>query len=136
MASPFTGVDKRPTLGALFGNTNNPAIANILAGTRAANGRPALLGSSGLLASVGELAEIRGVSDTGEQSEENLRLIASQATTQSRTFRVFAVGESISQAPSGQITVHASRTVEALLAPVPGASPPVFKPVTWQTHSL
>lgn len=136
VVAPFAGINKKESLWALFGDNNHPSIPHILAGTRAANGRPALLGNSGLLASVGELAEIRGVSDSGEQSEANLRRIASQATTQSRTFRVFAVGESISQAPSGQITVHASRTVEALLAQIPGAFPPVFKPVSWQTHSL
>jgi hypothetical protein len=134
VVAPFAGIDKKESLWALFGDNNHPAIPNILAGTRATGGRT--FGSAGLLSSVGELAEIKGVSDGGEQSEANLRRIASQATTQSRTFRVFAVGESISQAPSGQITVHASRTVEALLAPVPGASPVVFKPVTWQMHSL
>jgi len=134
VVAPFAGIDKKESLWALFGDNNHPAIPNILAGTRATGGRT--FGGSGLLATVGELAEIKGVADRGEQSEENLRRIASQATTQSRTFRVFAVGESISQAPTGQITVQASRTVEALLAPVPGASPVVFKPVTWQMHSL
>jgi hypothetical protein len=132
--APFAGMEKKESLGALFGDANHPAIPNILAGTRATGGRT--FGGSGLLATVGELAEIKGVADSGEQSEENLRRIASQATTQGRTFRVFAVGESISQAPSGQITVHASRTVEALLAPAPDANPVVFKPVTWQLHSL
>lgn len=132
--APFAKLDKRESLAALFGESNHPAIPHVLAGTRATGGRT--YGSEGLLSSVGELAEIKGVSDSGERSEENLRRIASQATTQSRTFRVFAVGESISQVPSGEITVRASRTVEALLAPASGVGPQVFRPVTWQAHPL
>jgi hypothetical protein len=132
--APFEGLAREGVLAALFGDDQHPAIPNIRQGIRAATGRT--FGGPAFYSSVAELAEIKGMADAGEKSEANLRLIASQSTVHGQTFRVFAVGESVSQAPSGDITIGASRTVEALLGRDPVTEPPRFRPITWQNHSL
>jgi hypothetical protein len=132
--APFEGLAREGALAALFGDDQHPAIPNIRQGTRAARGR--VFGGSAFYSSVAELAEIKGMADTGEKGEANLRLIASQSTVQGQTFRVFAIGESVSQAPSGDITAGAAKTVEALMGLDPEIEPPRFRPITWQNHSL
>lgn len=131
---PFADTTKTETLGALFGDPEHPAIAHLLSATRASGAR--VFGGTDFLALPGELAEMRGVSDSGEKSEEVFRAVASQVTTSSRTFRIFSVGEAIIQPPSGDVSVTSSRTVETLVAPVAGASPMLFQSLSWQVHPL
>lgn len=131
---PFEGLSKGETLGALFGDRDHPAIQNLLTFSRASGGR--IFGGDDFLALPGEVAEIRGVSDTGEGSEEVFRKIITQMTTSSRTFTIYAVGESIVQSPSGNITISGSRTVEVMVAPVDEVFPLIFSPISWQAHPL
>lgn len=127
---PF-GLGKRQSLAALFGDPDHPAIENILTFTRAAGGR-AFGGSGEFYTSVGELAEIEGVSDSGESSEETLRKIASQAVVTGSTFRIFSIGQSLTQTPAGELVVTGSRSVETLVEPVAGTDPPTFRSLTWK----
>lgn len=131
---PFENLNKTETLAALFGDENHPAIENVLNLSRASGAR--IFGGADFLALPGELAEIREVSDSGEQSEEIFREVITQVTTSSRVFSIFAIGEAIVQSPSGQITISSSRTVEATVVPVEGSSPLLFKPASWQVHPL
>ncbi len=50
----------------------------------------------------GEIAEVKGLSDTGESTELRLQDIVDLATTQSNVFRVYSVGQSILQSKDGR----------------------------------
>jgi hypothetical protein len=131
---PFENLNKTETLGALFGDREHPAIPHVLQLTRATGGRT--FGGNDFLALPGELAEVRGISDDGERSEQVFRDVISQATTSSRVFTIYSIGEAITQTPAGAIIITSNRTIETMVAPVPESAPILFQSISWQGHPL
>lgn len=127
------GTNKMRALRALVGPGHDTIITNILNHTLASGGRD--FGSTEFYKSIGELAEIQGVSDSGEQSEEFLHKIASQSTVRSGVFRVYCTGQSLQQTPTGNLIINATKSVEALLDCADPANPR-FRSVTWQENPL
>jgi len=82
----------------------------------------------------GQIAEIEGVSDSGEASEEIFRKMIDLATTRGTVFSVYAVGQSLKQDPKGNLRVLGERRQVTLLEcpPLNGAT----KVRTISTHSL
>jgi hypothetical protein len=72
--------------------------------------------------SAGEIVEIKGIADGGEQSEELYRQISNLVTARGNVFSIFAIGQAIVQTPDGRLLVTAeqrTRTiVERFLNPV------------------
>lgn len=134
--APYSGREKSGVIAALLGDASHPALDNILERTRAANGRT-FSNDGSYYVSVGELSEIRGVSDAGEASESNLRQVASQATTTGATFRVFSIGQALTQS-GNNVMVSATRTTETLMEfqPETGADPVTFRTLSWEPHSF
>lgn len=63
----------------------------------------------------GQIAEIEGVSDSGEASEGIFRQVIDLATTRGTVFSVYAVGQSLKQDPNGNIRVLGERRQVTLL---------------------
>ena len=63
----------------------------------------------------GEIVEIEGIADGGEASEALVRELLPLITTRSNVFRVYAIGQAISQTSSGEITVRSERKTISLL---------------------
>lgn len=74
---------------------------NILSRTLAASGKP--YGKEDAFDSPGEIVEIAGIADGGEESEELVRSIAAQITARSNVFCIYVIGQSLSP-PDGKVT--------------------------------
>lgn len=77
-------------------------------------------GVSGRYFSGGELAEVRGIADAGEESERNLHGLVDLVNTRSNVFRVYSVGQAVTQLPDGRISVLAENYTVALLERIEG----------------
>lgn len=104
-------------------------VTNLLEHRLATNARTDL--STSFYQSPGQLAEIAGIADAGEASEQNIRQIYDLTTTRGSVFRVFAVGESIQQSVSGTLRVNSSKRVESVVAPS-GAKGEGYRSISWR----
>jgi hypothetical protein len=62
-------------------------------------------GYAGGYDSPGEVAEIKGVADGGEESEELVRSISNLLTTRSNVFSVYTIGQAVRQTASGKLVI-------------------------------
>lgn len=118
--NPFTNVARPDSLRSLLlGDTNIPGashemvLQNIRDLSRASRGKS--YASTNGLVSPGELAELAGVSDQGELSENQLMGLIDRAGVKGNVFRVFSVGQSIDQMASGKLVVQAEKFVLAIV---------------------
>lgn len=65
--------------------------------------------------SSGQIVEMLGVTEGGEESENKLRGAIDTLTSRSSTFRVFSIGQSIMQSSAGSITVMGEKRVETVV---------------------
>jgi hypothetical protein len=65
--------------------------------------------------SPGEVVEIKGIADEGEESEELVREIANLITARGNTFAVYSIGQSLQQSPNGRLTVTAEQRQHVLV---------------------
>jgi hypothetical protein len=65
--------------------------------------------------SPGEVTEIKGIADGGEESEELIREIANLITARGNTFAVYSIGQSLQQTPTGRIIVTAEQRQHVLV---------------------
>ncbi len=63
----------------------------------------------------GEICEIKGVADTGEQSEDLIREIASLVTARGGVFNIYTIGQSLKQTPAGKLLVTAEQRQQAVV---------------------
>lgn len=120
---PFTNASRSLAMTALFQDTTNDptftsnkmatAVSNIINRTYATGGQN-LGGTNGFL-SVGEMAEIKGVADEGETSEHRLLGVVDLATVQGNVFRVYSLGQALTQTPSGKLAPQAEKLIIAIV---------------------
>jgi len=65
--------------------------------------------------SPGEVVEIQGVADGGEESEELVRSISNLLTTRSNVFSVYSIGQAIKQTPAGKLLITAEQRQHSML---------------------
>lgn len=122
---PFN-IDRAAPLEALLLNarnsTTNPTaiLSASEAKTIAANIRNSTLagqrfGYADGFDSPGEIVEIKGIADKGEDSEELVRSISNLITTRSNVFGVYTVGQSIKQTPSGNLLITGEQRQHAIV---------------------
>lgn len=135
---PFTNILRETPLRAVFQDNPHwittqidPVLTNIIDRTLAVSGKS--YGGTNGLASVGELAEIQGIADSGEASETALLGIADLASVQGNVFRVFSMGQSVQQTPSGQLVVQAEKSIVAI---VERTSTGALRVVYWKAMPL
>lgn len=112
-----------------FGVIRREAVAALLHGTDTAfspdliesNIRNRVTASGGLLydeeryVSAGELAEIAGIADGGERTEENLAWVLGAASARGNVFGIYALGQALQETPSGDYRVNSERYLHVLL---------------------
>jgi len=139
---PFTNLSRSVSLAALFKDSTNltdaqssAAIGNLLGRERASGGT--LYGGTNGYVSIGEVTEVKGVSDDGETSEKRLLGVVDLAAIQGNVFRVYSVGQSLKQTKAGAVVVESEKAVEALVerTEVPGQEPR-FRIVYWKALPL
>lgn len=135
---PFTNLMRDVSLRALFKDSTNItdyqasiAVSNLLMRVPATHGK--FYGGTNGYVSVGEMAEVAGMSDAGEASERRLHGAVDLATVQGNVFRVYAVGQAVQQTASGRVVVQAEKAVEVLVerTETPGQAP-AFRTVFWK----
>lgn len=117
---PFSGVVRTAPLDALFTNVvSSGNLATVISNVRtrqvATDGVLYGGGSNGYYVSVGELAEIRGVADTGEAGEDTLRAVVNLATVRGNTFSVYCVGQALQVTPQGVVVVNGEKILHAMV---------------------
>lgn len=65
--------------------------------------------------SPGEVAEISGIADKGEQSEELIRQIANLVTTRGNVFSIYSIGQAIQQTPNGKLVVTGEQRLQSMV---------------------
>ena len=65
--------------------------------------------------SPGEVVEIKGIADQGENSEELVRQIANLITTRGNVFSVYSIGQALKQTPNGRILVTGEQRLQAMV---------------------
>jgi hypothetical protein len=63
----------------------------------------------------GEIAEIEGIADHGEASEELIREIANLITARGNTFAVYSIGQSLKQTKNGELLVTGEQRQHVLV---------------------
>jgi len=137
-----TNMVRTNVLTALFTNTAVPnvraAVTNVMAaGTLADTG-----GSSGVAfgnltnyktyPSVGQLAEIKGIADSGEASEQVIRQVASLATVRGNVFSVYSVGQALQVSKTGKVSINGEKMVRSIVERTLDASGnPQYKVIYW-----
>jgi hypothetical protein len=135
---PFDTAERRAPLEALVlgakgaGRPAAAALADNIANRDFANANAKYGRSSEGLVSVGELAEIRGVADGGEETEDALRELVDLSAIRANAFRVHSVGQSLKQTPSGQLVIEAERSVVATLE---RSAPANIRIIHWKVSS-
>ncbi|WP_156345014.1 hypothetical protein [Verrucomicrobium spinosum] len=72
--------------------------------------------------SPGEIVEIAGVADGGEESEAVVRGIASLVTTRGGVFMVYSIGQALKQTPNGNLVITAESRQQTMLERYSAAS--------------
>lgn len=65
--------------------------------------------------SPGEVVEIKGVADSGEESEELVRQTGNLLTTRGNVFSIFSIGQSLKQTGNGSFVVTAEQRQQAMI---------------------
>jgi len=129
-------VSKSRSLDSVFAGITNVSASvlmnNITNHTLGIGGRN--YGSSDFYKSPGELAEVLAIADSGEPSEENLQRLVDLMTVQSSVFRVFAIGQSIKQTPTGTLIINATKSVETILETPTSGTATQFRSVSWREN--
>jgi hypothetical protein len=64
--------------------------------------------------SAGEIVEIKGIADGGEQSEALYREISNLVTARGNVFSIYAIGQAIEQTPDGRLLVTAEQRTRTI----------------------
>lgn len=112
---PFTNITRSQSLQALVKDLPSlsqseqlETATNLMKKLPANNSLVAgkIYGSTNIFRFPGEIAEIKGVSDAGEASEQNFRQLIDLVTTSGNVFSVYAIGQSVVQSPNGKIVTR------------------------------
>lgn len=89
--------------------------------------------------SPGEVVEMQGVADGGEESEQLVREIANLITARSGVFSVYTVGQAVKQTPTGTLMVTGEQRQQAMVErytgkdATTGADKVFFRPVFYRS---
>lgn len=137
----LTGVTKTSTGNATLTEAEATTLAtNIYNRTLSSKGK--IYGFADGYDSPGEIAEIAGVADGGEETEEVLRGIASLTSARGSVFTVYTIGQSLKQTPANTLVITGEQRQQVMLegypdtaSPTTGPSPTKYRPVSVRTLS-
>jgi hypothetical protein len=123
-------------------NNGNATLTAVEATTIATNiynrtlspGKGKTYGFAGGYDSPGEIAEIAGVADGGEASEEVMRGIANLISARGSVFTVSTIGQSLKQTPANTLVITGEQRQQVMLEGYPDtASTTKYRPVSVRT---
>jgi hypothetical protein len=131
----LTGVTKSSTGIATLTDAEATSIAtNIYNRTLSSEGK--IYGFADGYDSPGEIAEIAGVADGGEETEEVMRGIANLISARGSVFTVYTIGQSLKQAPGNKLLITGELRQQVMLEGYPDtASTTKYRPVSVRTLS-
>lgn len=115
--APLTALFKDLDINPAFTSTEMEQAVRNIADRNYSSGSTAI--ATECYVSSGELAEVEGLADEGESSERRLAGVVDLATTQSSTFRVYSLGQAITQTPGGELVVDAEKYLVAIMERLP-----------------
>ncbi|MDQ3620963.1 MAG: hypothetical protein M3463_00515 [Verrucomicrobiota bacterium] len=65
--------------------------------------------------SPGEVVEIKGIADSGEESEQLVREIANLITSRGNVFSIYSVGQALKQTPAGKLVVTGEQRQQTMV---------------------
>jgi hypothetical protein len=89
--------------------------------------------------SAGEICQVKGIADSGEQSEELIRQISNLTTARSGVFSIYSVGQALKQTPNGTLLVTGEQRIQSMVERVSTENPNntgvviSFRPVYYRT---
>lgn len=112
--APFSGADRGDILTGLLNEAGlTSQTAAIRAHTLASGGRD--YGLTGMYDSIGELAEIQGVADGNESSEQNLAKLVNLAGVKGSVFSIYSIGQALKQTPNGTLKVNGEKILQVMV---------------------
>ncbi len=131
---PFTNLARTDALNALFTNvTGAPADIVSYVEQRELASAGQTFGATNLIDSVGELAEIRGISDGGESSEQTiLRQVVRQATVRGNVFSIYSIGQALKETPSGTFVINGEKMLQTMIERYTDGAAPKYRVVYWR----
>jgi hypothetical protein len=101
-------------LTATMSTTQAQTVAqSISSHTLASNGKS--YGADSYYLSPGQIAEIKGVADGGEASEELLRQAGGLLTARGNVFTIYSIGQALKQTPTGLLVVTGERRLQSMV---------------------
>jgi len=112
----FEGVTTNASGGTLTSAQAEDIARNIYAHTLATGANPGkYYGNSNAYDSQGEIIEVKGVADGGEESEETVRGIANLMSARGSVFSLYSIGQALKQTPDGRLVVNGEQRLEAIV---------------------
>lgn len=109
----FEGVTRNAAGTTLSGAEAEAIARNVYAHTLAANGKN--YGNSDAYDSQGEIVEIKGVADGGEESEEIVRGTANLISARGSVFSIYTIGQAVKQTPNASLLVTGEQRLHSIL---------------------
>lgn len=109
----FEGAPKDSS-GNIFSPTDAVNLAGNIYNNVLAGGGKAY-GNTNVFDSPGEVVEIKGVADRGEESEAAIRGIANVISARGNVFRIYSIGQSLKQTPAGNLVVNGEQRLQAII---------------------
>ncbi len=102
--------------GTISSNSAETIARNIYTHTLATGANPGkYYGNTNAYDSQGEIIEVEGVADGGEESEEVVRGIASLMSARGSVFSLYSIGQAVKQTPNGNLVVNAEQRLQAIV---------------------
>lgn len=114
-----------------FSLSQADTVINNIGNRTLASGEAALPGiNTNFLYTAGQVAQFKGVSDSGEASEALVREIAARGAIRGNVFSVYSIGQALKQDKSGAIHVLAARRTQKVFERVMSPGKVVLLPVS------
>lgn len=102
--------------GTVSSNEAETIARNIYSHTLATGANPGkYYGNSNAYDSQGEIVEVKGVADGGEESEEVVRGIANLMSARGSVFSLYSIGQALKQTPDGRLVVNGEQRLESIV---------------------
>jgi hypothetical protein len=112
----FEGVINTASGGTLSATNAETIARNIYSHTLATGANSGkYYGNTNAYDSQGEIVEVKGVADGGEESEEIVRGIANLMSSRGSVFCLYSIGQALKQTPDGRLIVNGEQRLQSIV---------------------
>lgn len=130
LAAVFQGAANNSSGGTISPSEALNIAQNIYYNILASSGKS--YGHADFFDSAGEIVEIKGVADNGEESEAIVRDIFQMITARGNVFTTYSIGQALKQTPSSAIEVNAEQRLQVVVERF-GSNPAAIRTVYFRT---